>query len=94
MSAVARLPKAIRDQLNQNLADGVPGVRVVEWLNTLPEVQKVLTEQFDGREINEPNLSEWKAGGFLDWQARHYPAEPIPASSETPSNRRAAPAPR
>jgi len=36
----------------------------------LPEVQQVLTDQFDGRPINEVNLSEWKAGGYLDWQAR------------------------
>src|SRR5882724_3232194 len=67
---IARLPKAIRDQLNKNLEDGMPGVRVVDWLNTLPEVQTVLTEQFDGRAINEVNLSDWKAGGYLDWQAR------------------------
>ncbi|HEV2692119.1 MAG TPA: hypothetical protein VG347_04420 [Verrucomicrobiae bacterium] len=67
---IARLPKAIRDQLNKNLEDGMPGVRLVEWLNSLPEVQQVLTEQFDGRAINEVNLTEWKGGGFLDWQAR------------------------
>jgi len=67
---IARLPKAIRDQLNKNLEDGVPGVRLVDWLNSLPEVQTVLAEQFDGRAINEVNLTEWKGGGFLDWQAR------------------------
>jgi len=67
---IARLPKAIRDELNQRLEDGQLGVRLVDWLNMLPEVQTVLTEQFDGRAINEVNLSEWKAGGYLDWQAR------------------------
>jgi hypothetical protein len=67
---IARLPKAVRDQLNKNLEDGLSGVRLVEWLNELPEVQKVLTDQFDGRAINEVNLTEWKGGGFLDWQAR------------------------
>jgi len=67
---IARLPKAIREQLNKNLEDGVPGVRLVDWLNSLPAVQQVLTDQFEGRGINETNLSEWKAGGFLDWQAR------------------------
>ncbi|HEV2694211.1 MAG TPA: hypothetical protein VG347_15055 [Verrucomicrobiae bacterium] len=67
---IARLPKAVRDQLNKNLTDGVSGVRLVDWLNSLPEVQQVLTDQFDGRGINEVNLSEWKAGGYLDWQAR------------------------
>ena len=67
---IARLPKAIRDELNQRLEDGQMGVRLVEWLNSLPEVQQVLTEQFDGRAINEVNLTEWKGGGFPDWQAR------------------------
>src|SRR6185295_7772399 len=67
---IARLPKAVRDQLNKDLENGVPGVRLVDWLNSLPEVRQVLEEQFDGRAIIEPNLSEWKAGGFLDWQMR------------------------
>jgi hypothetical protein len=30
---IARLPKAIRDQLNKNLEDGMPGCRLVDWLN-------------------------------------------------------------
>ena len=67
---IARLPKAIRDQLNQSLEDGVPGISLVNWLNMLPEVRQVMTDHFEGRDINEVNLSEWKAGGFLDWQAR------------------------
>ena len=67
---IARLPKAIRDELNQRLEDGQMGVWLVEWLNSLPEVQTVLAEQFDGRAINEVNLTEWKGGGFPDWQAR------------------------
>jgi hypothetical protein len=40
------------------------------WLNSLPEVQQVLAADFDGRPLNEQNLSDWKAGGYLDWQAR------------------------
>ncbi|MDR3455877.1 MAG: hypothetical protein P4N60_00405 [Verrucomicrobiae bacterium] len=67
---IARLPKAIRTELNQRLEDGQMGVRLVEWLNSLPAVQAMLVEQFDGRAINEVNLTEWKGGGFLDWQAR------------------------
>ena len=67
---IARLPKAIREELNQRLEDGQMGIWLVEWLNSLPEVQTVLAEQFDGRAINEVNLTEWKGGGFLDWQAR------------------------
>jgi len=67
---IARLPKAVRDQLNRNLQDNVPGGHLLDWLNALPEVQQVMAEQFNGRPINEVNLSDWRNGGFLDWQAR------------------------
>ena len=39
---IARLPRAIRDELNCRLADGEIGGRLVDWLNGLPEVQKIL----------------------------------------------------
>src|SRR5208283_1230397 len=67
---IARLPRVIRDELNRRLQDGEPGVRLVEWLNRLPEVQAVLAREFGSRPINEQNLSEWKAGGYRDWLAR------------------------
>ncbi len=65
---IARLPRDIREQLNCRLEDGVPGVEIVAWLNASREVRKVLKTLFDGRPINEQNLSDWKQGGFLDWQ--------------------------
>jgi len=61
----------IRDQLNARLADGEPGNRPVEWLNSNPDVMKVMTEQFDGRPITEGNLSEWRAGGYEEWHILH-----------------------
>src|SRR5215469_8651937 len=67
---IANLPRNLRDQLNRRLDNGEPGVRLIEWLNELPEVQAVLARNFDGRKINEQNLTEWKAGGYRDWQAR------------------------
>jgi hypothetical protein len=67
---IARLPRALRDELNRRLQDGEPGVRLVPWLNGLPEVQRVLAEGFAGRPLSEQNLSEWKAGGYCDWLAR------------------------
>ena len=67
---IARLPRQISDELNRGLQNGDLGVRLVEWLNGLPEVRKVLSECFGGRPISEQNLSEWKAGGYCDWQAR------------------------
>lgn len=70
---IARLPRAIREQLNRRLDDGEEGKGLVEWLNALPEVQSVLAGSFGGRAISEQNLSEWKQGGFAEWQ-RHQEA--------------------
>lgn len=44
------------------------GVRLVEWLNGLPEVKQILETDFENREITEQNLSEWKSHGYLQWQ--------------------------
>ena len=67
---IARLPRHIRDQLNQRLDDGEPGNQLVDWLNRLPEVQTILAQQFDGEPISPQNLSRWRQGGFRDWQAQ------------------------
>src|SRR5712692_2570099 len=64
---IARLPRSIRELLNRRLRDGESGKSLVDWLNSLTEVQKVLAEEFGGRPISEQNLSEWKQGGFEDW---------------------------
>ena len=70
---IARLPRAVREELNLRLDDGEPGSKLVPWLNGLPEVKAVLQRDFGGREVTEQNLSEWRQGGFLDWQ-RHQEA--------------------
>lgn len=64
---IARLPKAIRDRLNQQIQDGVPGKALVYWLNQNDEVRDVLLQHFNAKEITEQNLSEWKQGGYQDW---------------------------
>jgi hypothetical protein len=56
--------------LSRRLQDGEPGVRLVAWLNGLPDTQRVLATDFGGRPISEQNLCEWKAGGYRDWLAR------------------------
>jgi hypothetical protein len=66
---IARLPNSIRAQLNQRLLDGQQGKMLVQWLNSLPEVQAVMQEAFEGRPISEENVSQWKNGGFLIWAA-------------------------
>jgi hypothetical protein len=32
---IARLPRELRDELNRRLREGEPGIRLVEWLNSL-----------------------------------------------------------
>ncbi|MEP6670757.1 MAG: hypothetical protein ABJF10_16485 [Chthoniobacter sp.] len=65
---IARLPQAIRQRLNERLADGEPQQLLVAWLNEMDTIQERLEELFEGRPITEQNLSDWKQGGFLDWQ--------------------------
>ena len=67
---IARLPKMVQVQLNQRLDGNEPGKKLVVWLNSLPEVQAMLTAEFAGLPIREQNLSEWKKGGYCDWQQR------------------------
>jgi len=70
---IARLPRKVREQLNQRLDEGEQGKQLVAWLNGLPEVQELLAVQFQGKAINEQNMTEWKQGGFQDW-LRHQEA--------------------
>ena len=91
---IARLPHAIREQLNRRLQDGQQAAPILKWLNALPRVRAILAAEFDrrsrsslsplpkGREpergvrssprwpISPQNLSEWKNGGYRDWQVR------------------------
>ncbi len=67
---IARLPKPIREQLNQRLENGELGTTLIPWLNEQPEVQKMITEEFAGHPIRQQNLSQWRQGGYRDW-TRH-----------------------
>ncbi len=58
----------IREQLNRRLQDGEIGKELVVWLNSVPEVQAVLKAEFGDRPVNEPNLSDWRTGGYEDWR--------------------------
>jgi hypothetical protein len=64
---IARLPAAIRRQLNERLENGQPAKPLIHWLHSLPEVQAVLAAQFEGQPITPNNLTRWKQGGFKDW---------------------------
>jgi hypothetical protein len=74
---IARLPINIRHKLNTRLDNGDLGATLVEWLNSQKEVRGVLAAHFDSRPINEQNLTEWKQGGFLDWQRQQEACERV-----------------
>ncbi|MGD1084241.1 MAG: hypothetical protein ABSA47_05735 [Verrucomicrobiota bacterium] len=67
---IARLPGAIRAQLNARLQRGDDGKNILAWLNSLPEVKSVLDAEFAGRPVTPQNLSDWRLGRFQEWLAR------------------------
>src|ERR1700704_5249247 len=72
---IARLPLAVRQELNRRLDEGEQGKKLVVWLNGLPEVQAIVAAEFGGKPIREQNLSEWKQGGYRDWVAQQEALE-------------------
>jgi hypothetical protein len=42
---------------------------ILPWLNAVPEVIQVLQERFEAEPVSEQNLSLWRNGGFVRWQA-------------------------
>ena len=67
---IGRLPRNLREQVNQLLVDGTPARPFLDWLNAQPAVQTMLATHFGGKPINEPHLSHWRTGGYQAWQKR------------------------
>ncbi len=67
---IAKLPRALRDRINQAIDLGQSATSIAQHLNQLPEVKAMLNAHFEGKPISQQNLSEWKAGGYRDWQLR------------------------
>lgn len=67
---IARLPLAIREELNRRLLEGQSAGKILPWLNALPETKAVLEEDFEGLLVRDQNLSEWRKGGYAEWLAR------------------------
>jgi len=72
---IARLPFAIREELNRRLQNGEEGKNLVAWLNSNPEVQATTANASAVKAINEQNLTNWKAGGYRDWEAKQEALE-------------------
>lgn len=64
---IARLPLAVRDELNFRLRDNESGQTILAWVNALDVTRDVLARHFDGKPISDSNLSEWRSGGFAEW---------------------------
>jgi len=79
---IARLPLHIRQKLNQRLQDGQKARQLVQWLNTLPEVQAVMASEFQGQPVLACNLSRWKSGGYQAWEQEQNTREATAALME------------
>src|SRR5208337_3372429 len=64
---IARLPHQIREQLNVRMRNAEKAKPLLQWLNSLPEVQAVLAAQFGGVPILEQNLSQYRKRRYRDW---------------------------
>ncbi|HLX73022.1 MAG TPA: hypothetical protein VKV04_25635 [Verrucomicrobiae bacterium] len=67
---IAALSQMLREELNERLEAGEQGKDLVKWLNSLPEVKDRMRFCFRGKPITEQNLSQWKKGGYRDWQEK------------------------
>jgi hypothetical protein len=59
---IARLPREIREALNEKLDENEPGPAILDWLNVMPEVRKALEGGFEAQQVSPANLSEWRRG--------------------------------
>ena len=64
------LPQAIREELNLRLLDGQSGRKILPWLNSLPEVKRLLAENAEGLNVTDSNLSSWRQKGYAAWLRR------------------------
>jgi hypothetical protein len=54
---IARLPRSIRDELNNRLEDSEESPELLDWLNALPDVREVLRKQFAGVFMKTPLMT-------------------------------------
>jgi len=67
---IARMPVAIRNEVNRRLMDGQTGPEIIAWLHQQEVVLQVLDKHFSEEPISPQNLSEWRQGGYQDWLER------------------------
>ena len=60
---IARLPAALKSEVNRRLFDGEGASVILPWLNNQPGAIKVWEAYFEGLPASPQNLSEWRLGG-------------------------------
>jgi len=79
---IARLPHALRDEINRRLLDGEASPQLLAWLNEQPAAIKIWEAHFDGQPASAENLSQWRQGGYKDWIDRRDRAEHLKTLSK------------
>lgn len=79
---IARLPLAVREELNARLRDNESGQTILEWVNGLEVAQELLGRHFGGEPISDSNLSVWRQGGFEEWMQEQAKVHKIEKLSE------------
>lgn len=79
---IARMPVAIRNEVNRRLFENESGARIVAWLNEQPEALKILEDYFGEEPVTPQNLSEWRKGGYQAWIRRREAIENMKDVSE------------
>lgn len=64
---IAKLPHALREELNGRLHRGESRKRCCAWLNGLPVVRQMLAEHFGGEPITNNNVHQWYWGGYQEY---------------------------
>ena len=78
---IARLPHALRVEVNNRLLNGESGPQILAWLNETEEAKKVWKSHFEGKPANEENLSSWRQGGYRDWLKKREELESLKSLS-------------
>jgi hypothetical protein len=67
LGKVARLPLAVREELNSRLRDGEVANSLLLWLNGLAAVKEILRREFKSSPLSAQNVSNWKNGAYRHW---------------------------
>jgi hypothetical protein len=74
---IARLPHVLREEINRRLSDGETGGTILSWLNAHVDAVRIWDQHFEGAPATAQNLSEWRLGGYRDWQMQRQKVEDL-----------------